>query len=394
MLATPSALIADLTADLDDLATERRTLSRMHDDLGVGFVDAAEVKVRHRIAQAAALETPQLKEAVEAAHHTLERLDGRAALREKKVKEDQMRSVAPLTDVPSEFLASQPHSFTTPSIGVATPTVATAESPSAAPTRSPKQRRNVNPPPSTSSYYYYQAASGLPVFLHPLDIKILLAHFGSYSAFPDVVTVRVDCCEETTVNEELRKRCKYLAHLPEGADVVFVEADLEGVVGQDGLKNFERAITLRRGRRELKERKDDRARVRAEEQRKERLVQEWNQVTRHSVDAYIAPPASIDNLRDFPEPGQEPPPAPARTAEATGAWGARSFASAAQQRASSARPAPAQRTARRGNDGEREEDEWDLDVAFHELEQRAGRGGGKRRNNRLVVLGGGGGRQR
>jgi len=40
--------------------------------------------------------------------------------------------------------------------------------------------------------------------------------------------------------------------MPEGTDVVFVEADLEGVVGQEGLKNFEVALKTRRARRKEK----------------------------------------------------------------------------------------------------------------------------------------------
>ena len=39
------------------------------------------------------------------------------------------------------------------------------------------------------------------------------------------------------------------------------------------------------------------------------------------------------------------------------------------------------------------EDEWELDMAFHELEQRTAKGGGKKRGNKMVVLGGGGGRR-
>ena len=64
---------------------------------------------------------------------------------------------------------------------------------------------------------------------------------------------------EGTVNDDLRKRCKYLAHLPEGADVVFIEADLEGVVSSEGLKNFEGPLNMHTARRKEKGRKDDRA---------------------------------------------------------------------------------------------------------------------------------------
>jgi hypothetical protein len=401
MLGTPTALIADLAQDLDDLAAERRTLSGMHDDLGVSFVDAADAKVRLQMAKAAALETPPLKEAIEAAHHALEQIQQRASFYTRKVDEDKDRDLTPLEDGPEDFLALQSSTFR------AQPPIETQRV--SAPTRNPKQRRNLNPPPpSTSTYYYYQAASGMPIFLHPLDIKILLSHFNSYSAFPDTITVRVESQSESTVNDDLRKRCKYLSHLPEGTDVVFVETDLESVVGPDGLKNFERALTMRRSRRKEKDRKDDKARAKAEEREKEKVVHSWNQLTRDRVDAYIPPPAPrepspVEDFHDFPEPGQErvvpPPPAQQRPAQqAPGAWGARSFASAAQYASpgSGRVVAPAPRPARRtGGD---DVDEWDLDVAFHELEQRNGRsgggGGGKRKNNRLVVLGGGGGRRR
>lgn len=392
MIATPSVLMADLSHDLDDLATERRMLTSMHDDLSVTFVEAADAKVRLQIAKAAALETTQLKESIDSASHALQQLDQRSVMHERKVKEEQARS-GPLPDVPDEFLATQSSGYSTPAISqpsLPEPRVQT-------PTRNPRQRRNVNPPPSASSYYFYQAASGLPIFLHPLDIKILSSHFGNYAAFPDNITVRVESAAETTVDDDLRKRCKYLSHLPEGADVVFVETDLEGVVGHDGLKNFERPLAQRRSRREQSRKKDDKARARAEEREKERLVQNWNELTRTRVDAYIPPqaPRAPSPLDDFPEAGTEPvvpTPAAEQQQASTGAWGVRSFASAAQQ--NRAAPPASHRPAGRPVDRNHEEDEWDLDVAFHELEQRAGRGGGKRRNNRLVVLGGGGGRRR
>ena len=246
----------------------------------------------------------------------------------------------------------------------------------------------------------------MPIFLHPLDIKILLSHFSSYSAFPDTITVRIESYTESTVNDDVRKRCKYLSHFPEGADVAFVETDLSSVVGQDGLKAFDRALTMRRNRRKDKERKDDKARARAEEREQEKVVHNWNEMTRHRVDAYVAPPpppahrtpSPFEDLHDFPEPGQERV-APVRNQQPSssgGVWGARSFASAAQHASSGT--GPAQRPARRTVVAD-DADEWDLDVAFHELEQRSNRGGnggggggrgGKKKNSRMVVLGGSG----
>ena len=52
MIATLTALIADLARDLDELVAERRTLSSMHDDISISFVNAADVKVRLQMAKA------------------------------------------------------------------------------------------------------------------------------------------------------------------------------------------------------------------------------------------------------------------------------------------------------------------------------------------------------
>ncbi|OJT08966.1 hypothetical protein TRAPUB_100 [Trametes pubescens] len=381
MLATPSELIRDLTNDLDELATERRLLAGMGDELGTVFIDAADAKVRHQIEKANALDTAHLREAIETARHVAQRLHDQSA-RDRQRKEEY--TAVSSEEVPQAFLDIHGPGF-------AAPVPAREAAPTPISGRNPRQRRNLNPPPpSNSTYFYYQAASGMPVFLHPLDIKILFSHYHSYAAFPDAITIKVESYTESTVNDDLRKRCKYLAHLPEGADVVFVEADLEAVVGADGLRPFEGALKLRRARRKEKGRRDDKARARAEEREKERLAQTYNE--------FGISPASAFGFTIPPDIPREPSPSPPTAAEheaasipqPTGAWGQRSFASAAhaaQGREPGQRPAPAARAR------EREEDEWELDVAFHELEQRTAKGGGKKKGNRLVVLGGGGGRR-
>lgn len=381
MLATPSELIRDLTHDLDELATERRLLAGMGDELGTVFIDSADAKVRHQIEKAHALDTSHLRESIETARHVAQRLHDQSA-RDRQRREEY--TAAPSEEVPQEFLSAN-------GVGYAAPLPARESAPTPTSGRNPRQRRNLNPPPpSTSTYYYYQAASGMPVFLHPLDIKILFSHFHSYVAFPDTITIKVESYTESTVNDDLRKRCKYLGHLPEGADVVFVEADLEDVVGPDGLRPFEGALKLRRARRKEKGRRDDKARARAEEREKERLAQTYSEFgILSTAPAFVVPP----DLDVPPEPLAAAPAAEqeATLPQPTGAWGARSFASAAhaaQGREPGQRAPAAVRPTR-----EREEDEWELDMAFHELEQRTTKGGGKKRGNRLVVLGGGGGRR-
>ncbi|KAI3622050.1 ring finger domain protein [Moniliophthora roreri] len=410
MLATPASLVSDLTRDLDDLAVERRLLAGMQDDLGISFIDAAELKVHNQIAKATALDTPALREQIEKAHRDHREIEDQFTYREqRRVEEEAKIDATQDANIPQELLSLK--------FGTITPTLPSAPStpkvpynnksmPNSAnnPRTTPKQRRNVNPPPpSTSTYYYYQAASGLPLYLHPLDIRILLSHFTSYAAFPDSITIRIEAFSEGTVNDDLRKRCKYLAHMPEGADVVFIEADLEGVVGKEGLKNFEWPLKMRRSKRREKGRKDEKARARAEERERERreheTAVEWKFTPSAMDTRFISPPDESVLLPDgtsFPGIDDAPTSATQATShqqqqKVSGAWGSKSFASALHS------TTPTQpRNGGASRPQQREEDEWEMDIAWHELEQRSngGNGGRKKRSNKLVVLGGGGGRRR
>ncbi|KAJ7045028.1 hypothetical protein C8F04DRAFT_1067458 [Mycena alexandri] len=373
MLATPSYLVTDLTQDLNELASERRVLSGMTDDLGVLFVDAAEEKIQRQIAKATALDTPALQDKIHKANREQREIQERVVFYENRRKQEHQVP----SDIPQDFLALRSGAPATPEPPV----------PSGGGNRNnPRQRRNVNPPPpSTSTYYYYQAASGLPIFLHPLDIKILLSHFSTYPAFPDAITIRVDAFGEGTVNDDLRKRCKYLAHMPDGADVVFVEADLADVVGgvEGGLKNFEGALKMRAARRKEKGRKDERARARAEEREREKDREVFKVEASATTWRFTGESPVLDEVI---VPAQEAP-----EGTPSGVWGARSFAAALHSAPTTSQGRSNQAASRREQE---EEDEWDVEAAWHELESKSGGGGGKKRNNKLVVLGGGGGGRR
>ncbi|KAI6031532.1 hypothetical protein PISMIDRAFT_87523 [Pisolithus microcarpus 441] len=378
MLATPEYLIADLSRDLEALAAERLSLVAMKDELSLLFIDAVEEKLRHQISKASSLESPHLSNAVMKARIQCEEFERRSILTPNRT-ESRNISGNVSSDVPVDFLSfrSLPP-FTSSPAAAAGPHALAAGSEASLPSRTHKSRRNLNPPPpTTQTYYYYQAASGLPVFLHPLDIKILHSHFRSYPSFPDDITVRIESAAEGSVNEDLRKRCKYLAHMPEGADVVFVEADLESVVGKEGLKNFEGPLKQRTARRKEKEKRDDRARARAEEKarERERLLSRESFVAVH-VDrpSIVTPPPVVEVEEICPD---------AERHSTSGAWGSKSFAAALHS-------APASTPVSANKSASDEVNEWDLDAAWHELE----RGDGRKKRGRKLVLLGGGGRQR
>ncbi|KAH6916638.1 alkylbase DNA N-glycosylase [Coprinopsis sp. MPI-PUGE-AT-0042] len=411
MLATPQYLIGDLTKELDHLAEEKRAMGLMQDDLSVYFLTGAEEKVRGQIEKAEALDTPLLKERIEKASKDQTELVDKAEARLHRL---QMQEAAhapeqppatpaaeplPPHEIPTEFLASRSTpSVAQPNPGAQNPVNSRPEPRNRDRANVPRQRRNVNPPPpDASSYFYYQAASGLPIFLHPLDIKILLTHFKSYSSFPDEITLRVQASSEGTVNADLRKRCKYLSHLPESADVIFVEADLEGVVSEERLKEFEKSLGIREGKRREKARRDDRAKLKAEERDKEQEMEALRRFMPSgrdyvpSVSKAIEPPrgenigtvvGGVASSLDGAQSNTLPSPAP------TGAWGNRSFASALHSSSGPGRNRTTDPARRR----DLTEDEWDADEMWQDLEQRTltGGGGKKKRGAKMVVLGGGG----
>lgn len=116
-----------------------------------------------------------------------------------------------VSSYPLALSEQQGHSLSTPSI----PTLAHLDSPqpSTSPktsflsTSPPKPVLPVKPrsPPSTlaglssePSFYFYQSADGRHVYLHPLDIRVLLAEFKTYHAFPETLAVDVEGTEEGT----------------------------------------------------------------------------------------------------------------------------------------------------------------------------------------------------
>lgn len=97
--------------------------------------------------------------------------------------------------------------------------------------------------------YLYQAADGQPLFLCPLNLKMLVDWAGSYSALPHEITARVLELEGVEQNEASRKRLKGVTHLPLGASYRICEIDLSEVLPPEALAPFEAELVQRAKRR-------------------------------------------------------------------------------------------------------------------------------------------------
>ncbi|MCJ1405234.1 hypothetical protein MMC11_008461 [Xylographa trunciseda] len=120
-----------------------------------------------------------------------------------------------------------------------------------------------------SPFFFYQAL--LHYYLSPLDIRILKAAFGDFSAFPATILPRVERASTGHImDDELRKRAKYLAHLPYGCEVGFLECNWTDVVAPEILHRFSEEIEHRRKKNNEKEVREEKERVRAEKSEDER----------------------------------------------------------------------------------------------------------------------------
>ncbi|KAJ5661704.1 uncharacterized protein N7477_009320 [Penicillium maclennaniae] len=119
--------------------------------------------------------------------------------------------------------------------------------------------------PSDQPYFFYQA---LPQFyLSSLDIRILKAAFNEYADFPATILPRVEHISTGhIVDDDLRKRVKYLGHLPYGCEVNFLECDWRDVVVPEVLNRFRSETDRRRKRNREKEAREEKDRIRAEKE--------------------------------------------------------------------------------------------------------------------------------
>ncbi|KAG0233943.1 hypothetical protein BGW42_007018 [Actinomortierella wolfii] len=135
-----------------------------------------------------------------------------------------------------------------------------------------KQKKIPKSSTPSTTFHFYQAANGLHLYLQPLDIRILRQHFESYDKFPDEIRVKVLDIEETNLTEEVRKKCKYLGHLPLGCEVSFLHVALDNIVSVESLKPFSHELKLRRTRQREKEAREERERIERERKLNPRLL--------------------------------------------------------------------------------------------------------------------------
>lgn len=145
-----------------------------------------------------------------------------------------------------------------------------------------------------SEYYFYQAL--LHYYLSPLDIRILREAFGPFSSFPATILPKVERVVPRVVDDDVRKRTKYLSHLPYGCEVNFLECDWTDTVPTEVLEKFKVEIETRRRRNEEKEAREEKARLQAEKEEDEKR---YAHLRRRRPEPEIEPSSNAFSQDDF-----------------------------------------------------------------------------------------------
>ncbi|KAF4504023.1 hypothetical protein G6O67_008644 [Ophiocordyceps sinensis] len=117
--------------------------------------------------------------------------------------------------------------------------------------------------PAQADFYFYSSPPHL--YLSPLDIRILKTKYGAFSNFPSTLLPRVEHISTGhVVDDALRKRAKYLDHLPRGCVISFLECDWTDIVPAETLESFSSEIERRRKRNRDKATQEERERLQAE----------------------------------------------------------------------------------------------------------------------------------
>ncbi|XP_024908751.1 E3 ubiquitin-protein ligase RNF10 [Cynoglossus semilaevis] len=144
-------------------------------------------------------------------------------------------------------------------------------------------------------YYFYQADDCQQMFLNPLNVRCLMRQYGSLEASPDSITGTVVEVVGQTVTEEVRRRNRYLAHLPLTCEFSICELALQPpVVSKETLETFADELEKRKRLRQKK--------ARDEKRREKRIEMEENKKQGKYPEVHIG----LENLHHFPAFGSPP----------------------------------------------------------------------------------------
>ncbi|XP_038901660.1 RING finger protein 10 isoform X1 [Benincasa hispida] len=114
------------------------------------------------------------------------------------------------------------------------------------------------------SYNFYQAIDGQHIILHPLNMKCLLQHYGSYNRLPLRISGKILEFETVTQTEATRRRYRYLSHFSLTTSFQLCEIDLTNLLPSVSMIPFMDEIKKREKQRKQLAKKIQREKIKEE----------------------------------------------------------------------------------------------------------------------------------
>ncbi|KAF6169656.1 hypothetical protein GIB67_004048 [Kingdonia uniflora] len=149
------------------------------------------------------------------------------------------------------------------------------------------------------SYTFYQAVDGQHLILHPLNMKCLLHHYGSYDSLPPRISGEVVQLETVTQSEAMRRRYRYLSHFSLTTTFQLCEINICKFLPPESLYPFMDEIQKRENQRKQLAKREHREKVKADAA----AMQEMHSPSNYVFSSYTNSKFSID---DFAALGNAP----------------------------------------------------------------------------------------
>jgi len=143
-------------------------------------------------------------------------------------------------------------------------------------------------------FYFYQEVNGQRIFMHALNINMLVHEYGTLEACPPTITAKILEMDSSTMSENLRQRLRYLRHLPLSCSFEVAELDLNGLLSRKTIAHFKDQLTERRRRRQRK--------MTAEQRREKKIRLEEMRI----MNRFPSPMARIQSDFHYPRMDDEP----------------------------------------------------------------------------------------
>ncbi|KAJ9579207.1 hypothetical protein L9F63_024688 [Diploptera punctata] len=140
----------------------------------------------------------------------------------------------------------------------------------------------------------YETADGQHIYLHALNVRMLEYYYGSLENCPSTLIGQIVEMESGSMTDDLRRRLRYLQHLPVTCQFEVAELQLKPpVVSKETMEHFKDQLEVRRRRRQR--------RAREEKLREKKINEEENR----RWGRYPAAEIRIESHQHFPQCGSE-----------------------------------------------------------------------------------------